>query len=352
MLVPDEKAARPQTATITPPQPLADWRDIVAPVQPFLSAVTVRLGEQVNAFDPEIAPYAQYALTNQGKHLRPALVALSGGALRPDHHNDELVTVAVIIEMIHLATLVHDDIMDAAEMRRQRPTLAANWGNQISVLLGDCLFAHALKLAASFPTTEVCRAVSSATNTVCSGEILQTHRRGKLDMSRSEYYKILSMKTGELFALSCDLGAHLNGATAVQRKALRDYGMALGTAYQVYDDCVDLFDSEDHAGKSLGTDLVSGKVTLPLLIVLDNCTPAERQQLTGWLQAWKPEYQASVSALLEKYNSLQLSQEAIEQHLAEARLQLKSLPSTPGRSALLALTNFLAQQTNRLGVTA
>jgi octaprenyl-diphosphate synthase len=352
MLVPDEKAAGPLTATISPPKPLADWRDIVAPVQPFLGAVTTRLGEQVEAFDPEITPYARYALTNQGKHLRPALVALSGGAIRPGLHNDDLVTVAVIIEMIHLATLVHDDIMDEAEMRRQRPTLAANWGTHVSVLLGDCLFAHALKLAASFPTTEVCRAVSSATNTVCSGEILQTHRRGKLDMTRSEYFKILSMKTGELFALSCDLGAHLNNATSTQRKALRDYGMALGTAYQIYDDCVDLFDSEDHAGKSLGTDLVSGKVTLPLLIVLELCTPAERSQLESWLKAWQPAYQPEVSRLLEKYDSLQLSQAVIEQHLAEARLQLQSLPVTPGRSALLALTDFLAEQTNRLGVTA
>jgi octaprenyl-diphosphate synthase len=352
MLVPDEKAVGPVTATISPRRPMADWREIVAPVQPFLGAVTARLGEQVEVFDPEIASYARYALTNQGKHLRPALVALSGGAIRPETHNDDLVTVAVIIEMIHLATLVHDDIMDAAEIRRQRPTLAANWGNQISVLLGDCLFAHALRLAASFPTTEVCRAVSSATNTVCSGEILQTHRRGKLDMTRGEYFKILSMKTGELFALSCDLGAHLNQASAVQRKALHDYGMALGTAYQIYDDCVDLFDSEDNAGKSLGTDLISGKVTLPLLIVLERCSPAERMQLESWLQVWKPEHQVPVGDLLEKYHALQSSQEVIEQHLAEARQQLRSLPSTPGRGALLALTDFLAEQTNRLGVTA
>ncbi|HEY1172083.1 MAG TPA: polyprenyl synthetase family protein [Verrucomicrobiae bacterium] len=352
MLVPDEKANGPLTATMTPPQPLADWRLIVAPVQPFLSAVTVSLGQQVEAFDAEIAPYAKYALTNQGKHLRPALVALSGGAIQPNHHNEDLVTVAVIIEMIHLATLVHDDIMDMAEMRRQRPTLAANWGNQISVLLGDCLFAHALKLAASFPTTEVCRAVSSSTNTVCSGEILQTHRRGKLDMSRAEYFKILSMKTGELFALSCDLGAHLSNATPTQRRALRDYGMALGTAYQIYDDCVDLFDSEDRAGKSLGTDLASGKVTLPLLSVLEKCTPAERTQLERWLQAWKPEYQSGVTTLLERYDSLTISQQVIEQHLFEARQQLKTLPPTPGRQALQALTDFLAQQTNGLGVTA
>src|SRR5216117_4036513 len=153
------------------------WKQIVEPVEPFLEAVARRLAEQVQTFDPEIASYARYALTNQGKQLRPTLVALSAGSV--GQPNDNLITVEVIIEMVHLATLVHDDVMDEAVLRRQRPKLAANWGNQISVLLGDCLFAHALKLAAGFPTPEVCRAVSAATKTVCSGEILQTHRQRK-----------------------------------------------------------------------------------------------------------------------------------------------------------------------------
>src|SRR6266567_3533306 len=187
------------------------WKQIVEPVEPFLKAVANQLAEQVQTFDREIASYAQYALTNQGKQLRPALVALSAGSVgRP---NDNLITVAVIIEMVHLATLVHDDVMDEAVLRRQRPTLAANWGNEISVLLGDCLFAHALAMAASFPTPEVCRAVATATNTVCTGEILQTNQRQQFTLAREDYFKAIRMKTGELFALSCDLGAHLAGAT-------------------------------------------------------------------------------------------------------------------------------------------
>ncbi len=136
----------------------------------------------MNEFDAALTPYAEYALNGNGKHLRPALVALSANALGGT--NDSHVTVAVIIEMVHLATLVHDDVMDEAEIRRARPTLAANWGNEIAVLFGDCLFAQALKLAASFPTPEVCRAVAQATNTVCSGEILQTHQRRNFEFLR------------------------------------------------------------------------------------------------------------------------------------------------------------------------
>src|SRR5213594_4620588 len=122
-------------------------------------------------------------------------------------------TVAVIIEMVHLATLVHDDVMDEAEIRRRRPTLAANWGNEIAVLFGDCLFAQALKLAAGFPTPEICRAVAMATNTVCAGEILQTQHRRDFNFTREKYLKAIEMKTAELFALSCDLSACLSGTT-------------------------------------------------------------------------------------------------------------------------------------------
>src|ERR1700756_4001853 len=261
----------------TTPETLVTWKDIAEPVAPFLEAVAVRLGKQVREFDPAIAPYAEYALTGQGKQLRPALVAMSASAI--GKLNESHVTVAVIIEMVHLATLVHDDVIDEAEVRRGRLTLGANWGNEIAVLFGDCLFAQALKLAASFPTPEICRAVAMATNTVCSGEILQTRQRRNFQFSQNEYFKILEMKTAELFALSCDLGACLSGATPAQRNALREFGIALGTAYQVYDDCLDLFGSEAAAGKSLGTDLAKGKLTLPILRFWERASAAEKARM-------------------------------------------------------------------------
>src|ERR1051326_9061770 len=233
MLVPDMKPALAATALSVSRRAASLWNEIVDPVQPFLEQVAQKLAEQIQAFDPEIAQYAQYALTNQGKQLRPVLVALSAGAA--GKLNDSLVTVAAIIEMVHLSTLVHDDVMDEAEIRRGRPTLAENWGNEIAVLFGDCLFAQALKLAASFPTPEICRAVAMATNTVCSGEILQTQHRRNFQLSRTEYFRVLEMKTAELFALSCDLAAFLSGATPAQRSALRQFGLAFGTAYQVHD---------------------------------------------------------------------------------------------------------------------
>ena len=327
--------------------PTCSWKKIVEPVEPFLDAVARRLEKQVHEFDPGLAPYAEYALTGNGTHLRPTLVALAANSL--GKVNDSHVTVAVIIEMVHLATLVHDDVMDEATKRRGRPTLAANWGNELSVLLGDCLFAHALTLAASFPTPDICRAVASATNTVCAGELLQTQQRCNFGISRADYFKVLGMKTGELFALSCELGAFLNNTSPAHRTTLREFGLALGTAYQIYDDCLDLFGKEETAGKSLGTDLAKGKLTLPLLIVFEQGERSAQEKLKGLIRDWRPLYFPQVLALLKRYSALDESRGVIRQYLCTGRQLLLTLPESVSRTALLGLSEFLARQTEALG---
>lgn len=320
------------------------WRQIVSPAAPFLEAVHLRLNQQIKEFDQGVEGYAEYALTGQGKQLRPLLVAL--GANAAGKLNDDHVTVAVIIEMIHLATLVHDDVMDEAEIRRGRRTLAANWGNELAVLLGDCLFAHALKLAASFPTPEICRAVASATNTVCSGEILQTRLRGNFNLTMAEYHKVLEMKTAELFSLSCDLGACLGGASGSQRAALREYGYRLGTAYQMYDDCVDIFGLEASSGKTLGTDLMKGKLTLPVLLLRERANEQERTKLAALIADWQPEKFPQLNALLALHGIMKGSLEAIARQLDAARAAVKGVKT--GHVELTRLVDFLAQQTQTI----
>jgi octaprenyl-diphosphate synthase len=323
------------------------WKQIIDPVEPFLEAVNRRLVQQVEAFDPQLVPYADYALNGQGKHLRPALVALTANALSKP--GDSHVTVAVIIEMVHLATLVHDDVMDEADLRRGQLTLASKWGNDIAVLFGDCLFAQALTLAASFPTPDICRAVAMATNTVCTGEILQTQRRKDLQFTRAEYFRILEMKTAELFALSCDLSARLSDASGEQREALRSFGMSFGTAYQIYDDCLDLFGSETAAGKSLGTDLAKGKLTLPMLLLWEAASAPEREVIRRLVGDWQPSELRRISALLDQYKTLPGSLAIMRQYLKQARLSLQALPVGDGCARLLALTDFLSLQTDALG---
>lgn len=345
------EAARPELGIAVEPtasgRPVPAWETIIEPVQPFLSLVQTSLEAQVTAFDPEIAPYARYALASQGKHLRPTLVFLAGQAA--GECTEELVRAAVIIEMVHLATLVHDDIMDEASLRRMRPTASASWGNEISVLLGDCLFAHALKMASEFPTTEVCRAVATATQTVCSGEILQTLRSTQSKPTLQHYFKVIGMKTAELFALSSSLGASLAGASHSEVQALRRYGFQLGTAYQIHDDCLDLFGCEARTGKSLGTDIASGKLTLPLLLSLERSTSEERTAFENWLADWSPEIHLQpLRQWLDRHQSLRETQSHLEHALAEARRALEILPPSPSRDALDALAVFLLRQNSEL----
>jgi octaprenyl-diphosphate synthase len=342
MFVAETKPANPAAARTQRSDPAHSWKQIVGPVEPFLEAVSQGLAAQVSSFDPALGEYAGYALTGSGKHLRPALVALSANALGKP--NRDHITVAVIIEMVHLATLVHDDVMDEAEIRRGRPTLAANWGNDIAVLFGDCLFAQALRLAASFPSPEICRAVATATNTVCSGEILQTRNRSNFQLTREEYFRVMEMKTAELFALSCDLAARLSGAGESQREAMRQFGLAFGTAYQIYDDCLDLFGTEAEAGKSLGTDLAKGKMTLPLLILRERASAADKSELQGLLGQWQPESMPKVGGLLHRYGTLERSRETIRQYLDVARRCVAGLPESVGRQALATLPTFLEDQ--------
>ncbi len=326
------------------------WQRIVEPVEPFLKQVAERLEEQVQTFHPDLREYARYALTNQGKQLRPALVALAGRSF--SELNDDHVNAAVIIEMVHLATLVHDDVMDEASVRRSRPTLANRWSNELAVLLGDCLFAHSLELAASFETPEVCRVVSGATKRVCSGEILQTQSRLQLDLKKDAYFQMLAMKTGELFGLSCDLGAYMSGIKCEKRNALRQYGLELGTAYQLYDDCLDLFGTEKMAGKSLGTDLAKGKLTLPIILSLQRSSAPDRARLERILLNWSPAQFPQLLELLETYHGLSGTQEYLGQHLARARARLEFVAVDSSLDHLEHLLDYLAQQTSNLGVSS
>lgn len=350
MLAAESKVAG-REAAISPKTALnRSWKQLMEPVEPFLDAVTEQLARQVQEFDPQIIPCARHALDAGGKQLRPALVALASRACGQGAASEAHVTAAVIVEMVHLATLIHDDVMDEAEIRRGRPTLAATWGNETAVLFGDCLFAQSVKLAADFPTPEVTRAVAAAVKTVCEGEILQTRHRRQFAESRRDYFRVIDMKTAELFGLSCNLAALLCHAPVNERAALREFGMAFGAAYQVYDDCMDLFGNEALAGKSLGTDLEKGKLTWPLLLAWERANDTDRARLEKLIKTWRSGHFSAVGQLLAKYRTLEPSLEMVAGYLDKARRALKALPDSAGRAGLSKLADFLAQQTGALPV--
>jgi octaprenyl-diphosphate synthase len=235
-------------------------QDPLVLLAPHLAAVEAVVRSQVSAFEPEVQEMAAYCLEQGGKRLRPALVLAAGwtGAPVPDAH---LVRAGAVLEMVHLATLVHDDIMDRADERRRRPTAARRWGPAAAVLLGDTLFAQAVVLSTQFPDATVCREVAGAARRVCSGEILQTLRR---EGDPATYWRVLELKTAELFRVSCIVGARLGGYPEAFAQAAGRFGNGLGVAFQVYDDLLDCISTSEQAGKTLGTDLDTGKLTLPL----------------------------------------------------------------------------------------
>ena len=242
------------------------------------------------------------------------------------------IDLAVIMELIHAATLVHDDIIDGADLRRSQPTANAKWGNAISVLLGDCMFAHALKLSTHFTQADVARRIANASAEVCSGEIIQTQRRFDFGLSVPDYFKIIEMKTAALFAAATELGAMLNESTPETTAALHAYGLKLGTAYQIYDDCLDIAGEETKAGKTLGSDLAKGKLTLPVLLLLRDASKAERTRwshaiLSGQeIEALIEATRASGALASTITTALTLLREAVE--------ALEAVPPTPFLTAL------------------
>ena len=304
-----------------------------------LYSVEERIRQQARAFDPAVEGYVAYAIESHGKRLRPALALLAGGAT--GQINTSHFDLAVVVELIHAATLVHDDILDGADKRRGQPTANAKWGNAISVLLGDCLFAHALKLSTSFPNGEISRRIAHAASDVCSGEIIQTQRRFDLKLSVPDYYKIIEMKTAALFAAACELGAFINEAAPEVISALRTFGLRLGTAYQIYDDVVDLAGDEAVAGKTLGSDLRKGKLTLPILHLLQNADASERHRLSEIILNGDED---AILVLAEKALATGAVKSAVatgRKMLREAHAQLEIVPANKYRDALANLVTTL-----------
>jgi len=245
-----------------------NFEDIIGRVSLQFEALELALEKQAEQFEPEIRDLVRYALNNSGKKIRPLLVFLSGweGA---DVVNDDLVMAGVVVELIHIATLVHDDILDEATVRRSSLTVNRKFGSKEAVLLGDALFSHALKLAAEFSNVEMGKLVSEGAKKVCTGEIIQTFNRGNLNFSLANYYRVIDLKTAELFYVSAILGARLSGYSKEYVEDMGSFARNLGIAYQIYDDLTDILGSESKIGKTLGTDLKSGKCTLPIILLFN-----------------------------------------------------------------------------------
>jgi octaprenyl-diphosphate synthase len=328
----------PATGGTTPGLDTSHARSATKAAGLAFSPVATDIAEAERIFDRTLAahrgpfgPLIEHLRHYRGKRLRPALLLLTAkavGKITPAHH-----ALAAAMEMIHTATLVHDDVLDEAELRRHASTFNAGWGNKVSILLGDMLFTHAFHLTSTVDG-RACQLTGEATNRVCAGELRQVTERGNLELSEAAYFDIIEGKTAALTECSGRLGALYAGASEEVVAKLASYGRNLGLAFQIADDVLDLVGTEDAAGKTLGTDLEQQKLTLPVIHCLHRLPAAEAAKLRDLIRAGGEGLGLRVLHALEKTQSVAYAKRRAEEFAKTAKQELECLPRSECRAIL------------------
>jgi octaprenyl-diphosphate synthase len=326
-----------------------DMRTATRTLEALYAPIEADLAYAVRVFDEELV--SEFAFVNEfcetvrsyrGKMLRPAfllLTAKASGECSEKHH-----VLAAVVEMVHMATLVHDDVLDEAGERRQQPTVASFAGNTSAVLLGDYLISHAFHLCSGLEDQYAARRVGATTNVVCEGELLQNFHRRDVSIGESVYFDIVGRKTAALTAVACELGARYAGASPSVVDAMWRFGNAAGIAFQIVDDVLDIVGDESRVGKTLGQDLALGKLTLPTIHFLQNATSAEADRLSRILAGDDEADSLEVRALLEGQGSFDYALDRARGFVQEALAALSEVPESPSRRSLEALAGFIVDR--------
>lgn len=291
-----------------------------------------------------VSQIAQYLQGNGGKRLRPILLLVSCRLFRDP--SPEAIRLAAIVELIHTATLVHDDVIDDARTRRGQPSTNVRWGNHTSVLAGDWLYMQAFQIALRLRSFEILDLLISLTQRMVDGELLQLERLGRIDISEADALELIDRKTAALFAACTRLGAIAAASTPEQQVLLGEFGWNLGMAFQVIDDILDFTSRESILGKPVGNDLREGKVTLPLTYALMEASPAERAAVATVLEdrSYAKVSFDSIRSILQSHGGIQRARARALEFTAKARAILDSFPDTPARAALFAATDLVADR--------
>ncbi len=310
-----------------------------------LERVVDRISGQMTSSIPEVEELCRHVEKYRGKMLRPVLTLLCGAASKggslQDGASEAHITVAAVVEMINLATLVHDDVLDDADTRRGAPTIARMRSSEVAVILGDFLLSQAYHLCSMLDSQKTSLRVGEITSTVCEGEMLQLVRRGRVDIEEKTYFTIVERKTAALIAVACELGARHSGADDETAQRFYDYGRDLGVAFQIQDDLLDLVGDEGVVGKTLGKDIEMGKVTLPVLHHLKACDARERADLTTLIRAQIPlnGERSSVVRRLHETGSVQYARNVAADLVERAKARILPLPGSGAKDQLLVMAD-------------
>lgn len=290
---------------------------------------------------PLIRKVGEYVLSSGGKRVRPALLLLA--ARLCGYQGDKAVPLASVVEFIHTATLLHDDVVDSANLRRGLASANTLWGNEASVLVGDFLFSKSFSLMVGVGSMDILRVLSDATTVIAEGEVMQLLCTGEIDLSEERYIGVVRSKTAILMSAACEAGAILGGASPEQQKALAEFGMSLGIAFQLMDDTLDYIATEEDFGKSIGHDLEEGKITLPLIHTLRQCSSVERSAIETVVE--KDEMTMDdfchVSGLVKQYGGITYTVDTARRYIDECRSQLAAFETTPVTVALLGIAEYV-----------
>jgi octaprenyl-diphosphate synthase len=320
-------------------------RRIFSLISNELSLVETEFKRQASSNIQVINYLGDYLRASGGKRVRPSLLLLSNYSVGGTASNKNVVRMATVMEMLHTATLVHDDIIDNADTRRNRASVNARFGNQSAVLMGDWLYMSAFETSLQERSLEILDILTTLTRKMTEGELIQLTTLGKVDIEEKEYFDILKRKTAYLFSACCELGAILGGASKEQQIALRDYGMNLGIAFQLADDWLDFTASEEVLGKASGADLLEGKVTMPLILLLkkdpDVRAALERIMHDGDYSSVSRE---SIILKLENFGLLNETRQRAFAFADEARKSLEVLPKSKYREALEEIPTYMIER--------
>jgi len=292
--------------------------------------------EQLHSNVPMVENVGHYIVDAGGKRLRPLLVLLSASALGRCHQDH--IKFAAVIEFIHTATLLHDDVVDISSLRRGRPTANAEFGNAPSVLVGDFLYTRAFQLMVQLDDMPVLRHMADTTNTIAEGEVLQLTRAGDADTTEAQYLDVITRKTAILFAAGCWGAARLGGHAEPSQQALHDFGLNLGIAFQMVDDALDYDGDAATMGKNVGDDLTEGKPTLPLIHTLLHGTAAEQALVRRAITAKTADQLDDILAAVHRCGALDYTRAQARRYHDLALAQLQHLPASEARSAMEQIT--------------
>jgi len=324
--------------------PVMTWQEIFELVRPELVAVERQIRDESVSSASAVTAIGQYLQISGGKRVRPALLLLAAKLFGAA--TQSAISLGAVMEMIHTATLVHDDVIDGADRRRGRPSTNSRWGNHTSVLAGDWLYMQAFKIALQERNFRILDILIELTQLMVEGELAQLGMIGRLDLTEAEHLDLIYRKTACLFGACTRLGAVLGGQTEPTEHLLGEYGRNLGMAFQLVDDLLDFTASEVVLGKPVGNDLREGKITLPLIYLLDRCTAEEHNKIAKVMEegAFRTVPWNDLLDILQRYETPQLVKEQAQLYSRNALKCLGSFPDSPCKRALMALPEFVVNR--------